>query len=202
MMLRTDETGLLQADLSGPLNIFTGAGFSAIAKNASNRKLPTGDTLRDLIIERFQRADLKSLDLQSVYTIIQSSRRTELIDFLKTELTATASYEDYDSLRKLDVSYFYTTNVDNLPNLIFRPIDGQSSRVLHDIILFGEPRDISGSISYIPLHGNITHEVPNLVFTAGQIASAFQSDQQTWYVFQRELQRRPTFFLGYRRVRE
>jgi hypothetical protein len=196
-MLHTDEAGLLQADLCGPVNVFAGAGFSTLAKNASNRNLPSGDVLRDLIIEHFDRPDLKLLDLQSVYTIIQSGRRVELVDFLKAQLTAQSCFEDYDALRKLNISYFYTTNVDNLPNLIFRPIEGVSSPVLHDIILYGEPRDITASISYIPLHGSIAHENPNLVFTAGQIASAFQSDQQTWYVFQRELQRRPTFFLGY-----
>ena len=137
------------------------------------------------------------MDLQSVYTILHSSKRESLNDFLSSVLTVSDFDARYRNLRKLNVSHFYSTNIDDLPYQVFAPIEGEESPIFHDVFLYGEPRDRASSINYIPLHGSVRHEEPNFIFTAGQIASAFQGDQQTWFVFQRELQRRPTFFLGY-----
>lgn len=196
-MLKVSEPGLLQADLSDRVNIFLGAGFSTLAKNARKNKLPTGNGLKEALIDEFKRTELSDLDLQSVYTILSSDAKSDVDQFLVNIFNVESGYEQYDALRNLAISHVYTTNIDNLARKIFRPIEGFASPVFHDVHEFGEPRDIGSTIQYIPLHGCVDHEEPNFVFTAGQISSAFQSDQQTWFVFQRELQRRPTLFLGY-----
>lgn len=68
---------------------------------------------------------------------------------------------------------------------------------MHDLSMYGAPRQPSQVAQFIALHGNVRHEDADYLFTPGQISSAFASDRQTWYVFQRELQARPTFFVGY-----
>ncbi|MEC9066674.1 MAG: SIR2 family protein [Pseudomonadota bacterium] len=196
-MLKIDQEGLFASDISGPLNLFTGSGFSRLAHNKKGLQLPTGDDLKDLLVDQFKRPELSTMDLQSVYTILHASKREQLNEYLESALTVSSFDPLYQNLRKLSVSHFYSTNIDDLPYQVFSPIEGEESPIFHDVFLYGEPRDRSASISYIPLHGSVRHENPHYIFTAGQIASAFQGDQQTWFVFQRELQRRPTFFLGY-----
>lgn len=196
-MLKIEQVGLFESDISGSLNLFTGSGFSRLAKNSTPSKLPTGDGLRDLLVDEFKRPELSNMDLQSVYTILHSSKRDRLNEYLTKVLTVSSFDDRYRNLRKLDISHFYSTNIDDLPYQVFAPIEGEESPIFHDVLLYGEPRDRTSSINYIPLHGSVRHEDATFIFTAGQIASAFQGDQQTWFVFQRELQKRPTFFLGY-----
>lgn len=196
-MLTISEPGLLSADISERVNLFLGSGFSTLSVNTEGAHLPTGSGLKDTLIERFNRHELSGLDLQSVYTILSNDAKIDIDSFLIEKFSVGSGYEVYDPLRKINISHIYTTNIDNLPKKIFRPVEGSVSPVFHDVYEFGEPRDIGSTIQYIPLHGCVDHEAPSFVFTAGQISSAFQSDQQTWFVFQRELQRRPTFFLGY-----
>lgn len=196
-MLTVKEAGLFDSDLTDPINLFLGSGFSTLARNRAGKCLPTGSELKTALIEKYSRQDLDQLDLQSVYTVIANEQKAD-VDELMINTFSVEKYNDkYDCLRQLSISHIYTTNIDDLPFKIFRPIMGEVSPLFHDVSRFGQPRDISASIQYIPLHGSITHEEPAFIFTSGQISSAFAADQQTWFVFQRELQRRPTFFLGY-----
>lgn len=46
-MLEIEKTGLFESDLSKPINLFVGAGFSILAKNQFAETLPVGDTLKN-----------------------------------------------------------------------------------------------------------------------------------------------------------
>ena len=111
--------------------------------------------------------------------------------------TVNQSDPNYDHLRALDIEFFYITNIDDLPYHIFDARQGQTSRVLHDVYLYGSPRQTDYLIRFIPLHGSVKHDDADFLFTAGQMSAAFASDRETWYVFQKELQARPTVFVGY-----
>jgi hypothetical protein len=100
-------------------------------------------------------------------------------------------------MRLLNVEFLYTTNIDDLPFFIFNARSGEGIRYLHDCISYGAPRNPAEVVQFIALHGNIRHEDSDFLFTPGQISSAFTSDRETWYMFQRELQARPTLFVGY-----
>lgn len=195
--MKVAETGLFKADLSGPLNLFTGAGFSTLALNANKASLPVGDTLRQLLVAEFSLEAYATLDLASLYAVLLADRRQALRDYLESIFTVDQYDDRYDALRGLDVNFLYTTNIDDLPFHIFNARSGENTRVLHDFGMYGAPRQPSEVVQFIPLHGNIRHEDDDFLFTPGQISSAFASDRQTWYVFQRELQARPTLFLGY-----
>lgn len=196
-MLKVSESGLLQADLAVPLNLFTGAGFSTLARNSTRAQLPVGDGLKQLLVKEFSLDAYSSLDLASLYAVLLADRRNALREYLESVFTVDKYDDSYDALRKLNVSYLYTTNIDDLPFHIFNARFGQNTRVLHDFGLYGAPRQPQEVVQFVPLHGNVRHEDADFLFTPGQISSAFASDRQTWYVFQRELQARPTFFLGY-----
>ncbi|MBL6457757.1 SIR2 family protein [Belnapia sp. T6] len=196
-VLNVSESGLLSADFVRGVNLFLGAGFSTLAKNRFTKSLPVGDGLKDLLVKEFNLEPYASLDLAGLYAVLLADRRDALRDFLAKTFTVTDYDSRYDALRSLEVEFLYTTNIDDLPFKIFDARGGDDKRVLHDLTLYGAPRQPSEVVQFIPLHGNVRHEDSDFLFTPGQIASAFASDRQTWYVFQRELQARPTFFLGY-----
>lgn len=196
-MLKVRESGLLKADLARGLNLFTGAGFSTLARNFLGEILPIGEDLRVLLVKEFELDTYASLDLASLYAILLSDRRDSLRDYLKRVFTVAVYDNRYDSLRRLNTEFVYTTNIDDLPFHIFNARTGDNNRVIHDVSTYGAPRRVGEVVQFIPLHGNIRHEDADYLFTPGQISSAFASDRETWYVFQRELQARPTLFLGY-----
>lgn len=196
-MLQVEEAGLFRADLGRSLNLFVGAGFSTLAHNGLRAPLPAGDELRQLLIEKFDLQKYNSLDLPGVYAVLMADRREALRDYLESIFVVKTYDNRYDALRSLSVEFLYTTNIDDLPFHIFDSRAGDSGRVLHDIYLYGAPRNPDYVVQYIPLHGCVRHEDDDFLFTAGQLSSAFASDRETWYVFQRELQARPTLFVGY-----
>lgn len=196
-MLTVTELGLFKDDLTKEINIFTGAGFSTLSKNVNNQTLPLGDNLKKNLIAEFKIDAYASLDLPSIYAILRADRRQVLRDFLDETFTVTSYDPAYSALASLNVSFCYSTNVDDLPFHIFAPGSSGSKRVLHDNYAYGAPRRPNDVVQYIPLHGCVRHVDDDFIFTAGQISSAFASDRETWYVFQRELQARPTIFLGY-----
>tara|TARA_B100000678_G_C18219800_1_gene506703 strand:- start:139 stop:2508 length:2370 start_codon:yes stop_codon:yes gene_type:complete len=196
-MFKVEEEGLFRSDLQKPINVFTGAGFSVLAKNALNQTLPVGERLKSDIIQRFDIPQLSDLDLASIYAFISSDRRDELRSFLQETFTVCVYDKRYDALRKLDVEYLYTTNIDDLPFHIFDARHDDTTRILHDVYTLGTPREQQSVTQFISLHGNVRHEDSDFIFTSGRISSAFASDRETWYVFQRALRDRPTIFLGY-----
>lgn len=196
-MITAVEKGLLIADLNRPLNLFTGAGFSTLAKNAAGDPLPLGGELKSLLVKNFGLDAYSSLDLPSLYAVLLADRRDALRSFLEEIYTTRWFDPKYDSLRSLNITSLYTTNIDDLPFHIFDARTGGQPRVLHDLTLYGAPRRPDDVVTFVPLHGNVRHENADFLFTPGQISSAFASDRETWYVFQRELEARPTLFLGY-----
>lgn len=191
------EEALFAEDIRNGINLFLGAGFSILAKNGGGAYLPDGKALQAALVEELSLSDFADLDLQSLYAVAIQTDRDRVRDVVKNLLTV-KSYDDrYDVLRNLNISSIYTTNIDDLIYLIFAPQAGSQSKALHDSVLYSAPRIPGDVINYVPLHGCVRHDDREFIFTPGQIASAFASDRESWYVFQRELQRRPTLFLGY-----
>lgn len=197
MTITINEEALFAEDLRNGVNLFLGAGFSVLARNATGEFLPDGKTLQAALVDELDLSDFADLDLQSLYAVaIQTDR--DRVRKIVTDLLTVRSYDPrYNVLRKLNISSIYTTNIDDLIYHIFAPRPGESSKALHDSVLYSAPRIPSDVINYVPLHGCVRHEDREFIFTPGQIASAFASDYESWYVFQRELQRRPTLFVGY-----
>lgn len=196
-MIKSDELGLLADDLNGPINLFVGAGFSVLANNASASPIPRGAELKELLIAEFGLEQYRSLELPALYAIIIADRRERLREFLTLSYRVVDFDPAYNHLHKLDIDVVYTTNIDDLCFHIFSPNLPGEVRPLHDNYVYGAPRHAAEVTQYIALHGCVRHEDVDFLFTSGQLSSAFASDRETWYVFQRELIARPTVFLGY-----
>jgi hypothetical protein len=195
--IQTDKPALFDRDLRSGVNLFVGAGFSRLAKNDLGDTLPTSNQLKDIIIREFRLEAYAGLDLAAAYQISASKNRDKLNSLLKLLFTVTDYGAAYETLRIANIKSVYTTNIDDLMYKIFSPRQGENSKILHDRMLFSAPRNPSSVIDYVALHGCVRHPDPKYIFTAGEISSAFAADQETWYVFQRELQCRPTIFVGY-----
>ena len=164
-MLKVAETGLFGADICRSINLFVGAGFSTLSRNSFHETLPVGDGLKNLLVKEFSLEAFASLDLASLYAIILVDRRDALRSYLEKVFTVQKYDSRYDSLRKLNVEFLYTTNIDDLPFYIFDARGGDDTRVLHDLTLYGAPREPSAVVQFIPLHGNIRHEDADFLFT-------------------------------------
>jgi hypothetical protein len=197
MVLEVEKQALYERDLQVGVNLFLGAGFSRMARNMKGQALPTGDGLKELIVTELKLEEYRDLDLPSIYQIALSSQRSRLFSLLKSTFTVREYDPCYEYLRLLNVHAIYTTNIDDLVHCIFAPKQGSISKILHDRAMFSAPKELSAVIDYVALHGCVRHSEPRYVFTLGEISSAFAADQETWYVFQRELQSRPTIFVGY-----
>ncbi len=197
MGIELSEKALFAEDLRNGVNLFLGAGFSVMAKNGNGEFLPDGKTLQAALVEELDLSDFSELDLQSLYAVAIQTDRDRVRKVVRDLLTVRAYDQRYGVLRNLNISSIYTTNIDDLIYLIFAPKAGQASKALHDSVLYSAPRVPAEVINYVPLHGCVRHDDREFIFTPGQIASAFAADRESWYVFQRELQRRPTLFIGY-----
>ena len=135
-MLKVAESGLFNADIAGPINLFTGAGFSTLAENVFKASLPVGDALKNLLVKEFALQAYASLDLASLYAVLLADRRDALRTYLDSVFSVDKYDNRYDSLRRLDVSFLYSTNIDDLPFHIFNARNGDGAKVIHD---FGIP---------------------------------------------------------------
>ena len=144
------EPGLFDDDITSPLNLFLGSGFSSLARASHSRPLITGDDLKSELLTKFRRPELAALDLQSAYTIIENEDKRELDAFLSDRFTVEDYSPKYNAIKLLNSKYVYTTNIDDLIYNIYRPVGGEVTPILHDIMMFGAPRDLGNILQYVP----------------------------------------------------
>ena len=184
-----------QRALEDGINIFVGAGFSVLAKNALGQDLPVGDRLRQLLLAEFNLAALSNLDLPQLCTVIESSGRAELREFLTKQFMVSTWDERYRALDRFKIRNIFSTNIDNL---IYRIFETGTAHYINDVARNGPVHNDRSAIDYTPLHGTVTDPQSQLVFSANGIASAFPQDPDRWHLLTGQLQRTPTLFWGYR----
>jgi len=86
-LIKVAESGLFKADLASDMNLFTGAGFSALARNSNDTALPVGDTLKNLLVKEFSLETYASLDLASLYAVLLADHRDALRSYLEETFT-------------------------------------------------------------------------------------------------------------------
>jgi len=177
------------------INLFTGAGFSVLAKNAMGQTLPVGDRLRQLLVQEFSLTALSNLDLSQLCTVIQSSNQAELRTFLCKQFTVASYDPKYRHLDNLNIRNIFSTNVDDLIYKVFR---NNTAHYINDVSRNGPVHNDRWAIDYTPLHGTVVDQYSQLVFSPTAIASAFPQDPDRWHLLTGQLQRMPTLFWGYR----
>lgn len=191
--LTIQNANTLKEALRKPINLFLGAGFSVLARNAAGKCLPTGNTLRDYLVGAFRRPDLKDLPLAKVRTIIEATRK-DLLEGCLREVFSVASFDPaYSIIPKLKPAAIFTTNIDNLMPLLFKESD---ECYLNDIVKTGPAFANKTAVDFVPLHGSVVHS-EGFTFNPVKIASAFSSDPDRWHLLTQRLQKSSTIFCGY-----
>lgn len=192
--MEIENESLFRHALSNGINLFLGAGFSVLA-SASGKKLPTGEALKDELLEHFRRHKPSTLNLAQLTQIISSTQKEELNSFFSSRLTVTDFPNEYKYLENISIDAIFTTNIDNLIHEIY---SSSNNFYINDITLRGPVISGSKSIDYIPLHGCLTHGTGGYDFSPLDLASSFDRDQDKWYGYISRIKNRPTLYWGYR----
>lgn len=185
-----EKTNSFKEALSSGINLFVGAGFSRLARDCDGKALPTGGELLAELNEHFKK---DCNDLSMLATILRSTSDERFVKFLSRRFTV-GSFDDlYKNLNLIAVSYYFTTNIDNL---IPKIIESNPRGYLHDIRDYGEATD-GKAICYLPLHGNVDRPGEGYVFSTTEIATIFSNAPRIWQYLALATEKRPTLFLGY-----
>ena len=68
--------------LTNGINLFVGAGFSVLAKNKDDNFVPLGNSLKEMLAQRFGKESLVGLDLAKLSTVIESENKAAFREFL------------------------------------------------------------------------------------------------------------------------
>lgn len=201
MKIQTDYEGTLLNDLSGEINLFTGAGFSVEAYNKEGASLPFGNELvreiRDFCNARGSNLPFVNLDLPRIYSIAQIQYKEELAEFMRKKYTVKSYDDSYLNLNLVNIKNWFTTNIDDLPYHIIN-----DSKYLNNIYNSGDSFSTNmRAINFFPFHGNVREKSEGkereYVFSEIDLASSVANETGARRIFNSELLKRPTFFLGY-----
>ncbi len=176
------------------LNLFLGAGFSALAQDGKGRRLPLGGDLARELLRRFDIQYANGMPLSQIVPIIEHTRAAELRQFLTDRFTVGDFDERYYIVGCLDIGTVFTTNIDDLPHRIYAE---SPYYYLNDVYLHGPSYGDRSAVDFVPLHGCVTDENRPLRFGAIELATAFQHDPARWGYLADRLSRAPTLFWGY-----
>ncbi|SHQ95959.1 Uncharacterised protein [Mycobacteroides abscessus subsp. abscessus] len=179
--------------LSRRYTLFTGAGFSV---NATGRhgNLPVGSTFADLLRQNFEVDTENLLTLPQIYTILDRTRPTELLDFINDTYTVMNYDPDYDVLKRTPPTTILTTNVDDLFESIF---SGSQEHYLNNVYLTGSAVSHRTAIDFIQVHGSVRDLTRKVVFGPFDLAAAFATDPDRWYFIRQCIASTPTLYWGY-----
>lgn len=174
--------------------MFLGSGFSVLAKDSQGRFLPTGPQLLSELVTTFSVPNESTFALPQICTIIESTRKSELREYLKDRFFVSDFDDRYAVLPKMEIKTIFTTNIDNLLYLVF---SGSDRSYLNDIDQRGPSFSDRRAIDIITLHGSVLDDLRPFRFGTEALATAFASDPDRWHFLSGRLQQHSTLFWGY-----
>lgn len=190
--MRIDNKNTFEHALSSGINLFLGAGFSILAKDANGHYLPTGTALAKELAVRFSKPGFYSLPQLS--TIIENSTsKQDFYDFLINRFSVKSVDPLYYNLLNVNIKNISTTNIDDL---IFCIYNDSVEHFINDQFIDGVTTDPRG-INYLPLHGSVIHPDSRFVFDVGSLASIYNDAPRIWRILANQIETHPTLFLGY-----
>jgi hypothetical protein len=184
---------LLQC-LKNGVNLFLGSGFSVLSEDINGRHLPTGAGLKSELLHEFKQIDAESLTLAQLCSVIASENNEALTSYLSRRFTVSRYSKEYLSIRSINVSRIYTTNIDDLCEHIYR--DSPTS-YLNNVRTNGPKPYDRNAINYYPLHGSVNLPDDSLVFSPTDLAAAFNNNSDEWGSLVDVLSSQACVFLGY-----
>ena len=192
-MRRFDHQHLFENEIKKGINLFLGAGFSILATNKRGLNLPVGNSLNDLVKEKFN-MDKSSLNLSQISTILANSKKQEFYSFLREVFTVSDFDKGYFNVDKLNPKNIYTTNIDDL---IYKIYEGNEEKYINDVTYHGEIfEDLA--INFSALHGNVRYpDDREMIFDVSSISNAYSSNLRIWNQLALDFEKRITLFWGY-----
>ena len=192
-MRRFDHQHLFENEIKKGINLFLGAGFSILAANKKGLNLPVGNSLNDLVKEKFN-MDKSSLNLSQISTILANSKKQEFYSFLREVFTGSDFDKDYFNVDKLNPKNIYTTNIDDL---IYKIYEGNEEKYINDVTYHGEILE-DLAINFSALHGNVRNpDDREMIFDVSSISNAYSSNPRIWNQLALDFEKRITLFWGY-----
>lgn len=193
MNIKIESQSTFERCLQEGINIFTGAGFSVLAKDKTDAKLPVGDGLRQELLAAFPSAP-KKLALPQLCTFISRCQKDNLNAYIKNRFDVGQFDERYENLNHIEIKSIFTTNVDNLLEKIFQ---GSSKKYVNNTSFNGAEIKDRSAIDYVHLHGCVLDSDSPMIFGDLDIASALSSDPHRWSYLRSQMNKHPTLFWGY-----
>lgn len=190
-MINIELEELFKNALDNGINIFTGAGFSTLAKDRFSKELPVGIQLKEELCKEFSVSS--SLDLAQISTILESTKKENFLNYLTERFKVGEFSDKYKILAEINLKSIFTTNIDDLPFEIF---ESSANKYLNDITEFGPSLDKT-AIDFIPLHGNVLRKDKGYTFSTVDIASAFSNESNVWNYLRTITTKDPILFIGY-----
>ena len=173
------------------VNLFVGAGFSTLAKDKKGKFLPVGAQLSEELASHFGKNP--KYNLPQICTILESSAQKEYYDYLVSRFTVGFVNPLYYNITRLNVKSIYTTNIDDLVIKIYK---NRNDRFLNSQYEEGPSTD-SKAINYLALHGSVVSNPHRFVFDISSLANIYTDVPRIWNCLAREIEMRPTVFIGY-----
>lgn len=190
MGLTIDNENLFKQAITDGVNLFVGAGFSLLAKDADGKQLPLGGELNEELRTHFGKNSI--LPLPQLCTILEKSNKEAFHNYLKNRFSVKYIDTRYYFINKLNIKNIFTTNIDNLiPRII-----ENGSKYINDQIANGPSND-ENAVNYTPLHGNVERNDSQYVFDVSSIANVHNETPRIWSCLSLSMETFPTIFLGY-----
>jgi len=189
MPLECRYLNILESNLKESISIFTGAGFSRLAKNINNEPLPLGEEIYKKLIEKFS-VKHKPNNLAALCNFLQTSHKDELKNYFEQIFTVKNYDPLYDELNKLNIQNWFSTNIDDLPYKI-----NFSQKYLNNVYVNSFQLDNS-AVNYLPLHGSIfSKDQRKYIFSS--IDLTHNTKNEDFNILKNKILEKHIFFLGY-----
>jgi hypothetical protein len=176
------------------VNLFLGAGFSVLAKDADERPMPVGDQLGDELRKEFGASGTVGLNLAQLYTLLARTKKEAVDEYLKRRYTVATFDQRYLSLHRVVATTIFTTNIDSLVHRIY---EENPYAYLNDLNVSGPHYAELRAVDLVTLHGSVLDPDRPLRFGTIDIASSFGADPDRWRYLRHRLRQSPTVFWGY-----
>lgn len=189
--MNIENEHLFNNALSTGINLFVGAGFSILAKDEDGNRLPLGSELSKELAAMYGKSE--SFSLSQIASILEATDKDGLRRYLNKRFSVKTVDPLYYNILGVNIKSIYTTNIDDL---MFKIYDEDYDKFLNNQNDNGPTTDSNG-INYLPLHGCVKNEESRLIFDVASLANIYNDVPRIWSSLARELEIRPTVFVGY-----
>lgn len=176
------------------LNLFVGAGFSINSKNRDGLPLMLGPQLKDYLIDHFELDKFRNVDLPQIASHLKRTRKGDFYYLINYLYTVSEFDPLYTSVTRLPIINIFTTNIDNLCELIYYPNE-KVGKYLNDVEIYGSVE--SPGVTFFKLHGSVTHSHDKeMLFSNNELSGAFLNDPPLWSTVAMKIASHPTLFWG------